>query len=125
LVTPGEHLRRRRLDLGLSQQTLAEGWRVTRETVAGWELGRSQPSVRHWPMVIAFLGHDPTVVADSVADQLRAHRRHLGLTQSELAARAGLDGGTVRDVEAGSRTTSARVMALLEKLLCHPANPTR
>jgi transcriptional regulator with XRE-family HTH domain len=116
-ATLGEHLRRRRLDLGLPQRILAERWRVTRETVAGWELGRNQPSIRHWPIVLSFLGHDPGPTGLCVGDRIRAYRRQLGLTQSELAAQFGLDAGTVLDLESGRRTLSARVSAIVERLL--------
>lgn len=113
----GAHIRRQRLDLGLPQRILAERWRVTRATVAGWELGRCQPSIRHWPLVVDFLGCcDPTGTTASLGERLRALRRRHGWTQSELAAQAGLDEGTVIDLEAGRRNASARVIAIVGSL---------
>lgn len=57
--TLGEHLRKRRLDLGLTQGQVAERFSATVQTVCNWEKGRSQPEPRHYPAVIAFLGYDP------------------------------------------------------------------
>ncbi len=124
-VTLGEQLRRRRLDLSLPQRILAERWRVTRETVAGWELGRCQPSIRHRPLVVEFLGLDPTPTAATLGGRLRAYRRKHGLTQAELGVRVGINEGTILDIEANRRKTSARVVALIEGLLARGRAPNR
>lgn len=87
----GDHIRRRRLDLGLTQQTVATQWGVRPETVTSWELGRSQPSVRRRPAISAFLGEEAQAPAETLPERLLAIRRRLGLTQAELAARLGQD----------------------------------
>ena len=86
----GDHLRRRRLDLGLTQQTVATQWGVRPETVTSWELGRSQPSA-------AVPGHHrlprrrrPATLGDPPGKAARLRRR-LGLTQADFAARVGQD----------------------------------
>ena len=87
----GDHLRRRRLDLGLTQQTVATQWGVRPETVTSWELGRSQPSVRRYPAIIALLGDDAQPPSETLPERLLAIRRRLGLTQADFAARVGQD----------------------------------
>ena len=60
---------------------------------------------------------DPTPTGTAIAEQVRSVRRRLGLTQAELAARLGLDAGTVADLEAGRRSPSARVRSAVVHVL--------
>jgi transcriptional regulator with XRE-family HTH domain len=55
----GEHLRKRRLDLGLPQADVAELLGANENTVWNWENGRSTPALRFMPSIVAFLGHLP------------------------------------------------------------------
>lgn len=89
--TLGQHLRKRRLDLGLLQRDLAARLGVGVMTVGNWELGKEQPGIRHTAAILAFLGYDPEPAGDSLPGRLRDVRRHHGLTQAELAARLGQD----------------------------------
>lgn len=57
--TIGEHLKKRRLDLGLDQQQVAEQIGVTWMSVSNWERGIYRPSKRAMQSIIAFLGYDP------------------------------------------------------------------
>ena len=59
LTTLGDHLRKRRLDLGLLQKDLAEKLRVDEMTICNWETNRTSPQLHLIPKVIAFLGYDP------------------------------------------------------------------
>jgi len=90
---------------------------VRPETVANWELGTAKPHVRHWPAVIRFLGCDPSPAGDTPGDRLRALRRKQGLTQREVAARLGLDEGTVAEFELGRRRVSRKVAQATGRLL--------
>jgi len=58
-ITPGDHVRRARLDRGLTQKQLAELLEVTSSTVNSWEKGRSMPTIFTLPPLIAFPGYDP------------------------------------------------------------------
>jgi transcriptional regulator with XRE-family HTH domain len=108
----GDHIRRKRFDLGLSQRTLAQQLGVREETVHLWETGRAKPLPRHYSRVVRFLGYDPEPAGSDLAGRLRAHRRAEGLTQAELAARLGTDEGTIVDLEHGRRRISDRVRAV-------------
>ncbi len=57
--TIGEHLKKRRLDLGLDQQQVADRMGVIWNSVSNWERGIYRPSKRAMPNLIAFLGYDP------------------------------------------------------------------
>ena len=67
LVTVGNRIRKRRLDLGLLQREVAAEIGVDASSVYNWENGRTEPELRHLPAIIRFLGYDPKVEA-----------RHLG-----------------------------------------------
>ena len=56
--TLGDHLRNRRLDLGLLQGDVANMLGTTVLTICNWEVNRSSPQLRFIPAVNAFLGHD-------------------------------------------------------------------
>jgi DNA-binding XRE family transcriptional regulator len=55
----GEHLRKRRIDLGLTQKEAAQRIGADQWTVINWEQGRTKPAVRFVPRILAFLGFDP------------------------------------------------------------------
>ena len=59
IATIGDHLRKRRLDLGLLQREVAEQLGVDKSTVTNWELNRTTPTLRFSPRIIGLLGFDP------------------------------------------------------------------
>jgi transcriptional regulator with XRE-family HTH domain len=125
----GDHIRRRRLDLGLRQRTVASRLGVSVETVALWEKGRVEPLPRQYPGLIRFLGYDPTGEVSSIGNRLQTLRWQLGLTQAEFAARLCLDEGTVSGWESGARRPSAWRWRRLEPVLVDlertPREPSR
>ena len=64
LNTLGDHLRKTRLDRGLSQSDVAEILKVAADTITGWELNRHQPSIKLAKAIIAFLGYIPFEVGN-------------------------------------------------------------
>ena len=96
--TLGDHLRKRRLDLGLLQREVAERLRGTVCSVRNWERNEAKPEVRFLPLINEFLGYEPEGSAASFPEALRASRRAVGLSQRQFARRcrwirAGLSGG--------------------------------
>jgi predicted transcriptional regulator len=65
----GEHIRKKRLDLGLLQHELAETIGVTESTVCNWEHG-TEPELRHMPKIIEFLGYVPFELPDDPLGKL-------------------------------------------------------
>ncbi len=114
--TLADHIRKRRLDLGLWQRTLAETLGVRTETLATWERGQARPLPRHYGAVVRFLGYDPETAEDTFASRLRAVRRRLGPTQEQLAARVGLDEGTIVDLEKHRGSPSERIRRKIRAL---------
>ncbi len=100
--TLGEHLKKRRLDLGLRQRDAAKQIGVNPKTYENWEQEKYEPEVRFWPGVILFLGYDPRPDPETLGERIRAARRRQGISQEELARRLGIDPSTVAAWEAGT-----------------------
>ncbi len=61
--TFGEHVRRKRMALGLTQGALAEHLGVVRDCISLWERNRKIPRGPRLSAVTAFLGYDPRIAA--------------------------------------------------------------
>ena len=57
--TLGEHLRRKRVDMGITNVQLAQILRVAYQTVEKWEHNRVPVGPKSRAKVVAFLGYDP------------------------------------------------------------------
>ena len=90
LNTLGDHIRARRIDLGLLQRQVAEQIEVCNATITNWERNESTPVIRNMPAIIRFLGYDPLLPAESLPERPRSARRKLGLTQRKMADRLGV-----------------------------------
>jgi DNA-binding XRE family transcriptional regulator len=55
----GDHIRKRRMDLKLTQKALAETLGVNKDTIRFWENGKAKPSLAKIPLIIEFIGYDP------------------------------------------------------------------
>lgn len=117
----GELIRKRRMDLGLTQERLAELLGRSTRSVIEWENDESVPLARGWPKLEALLGPGLVPVDGGLPGRLRAARLGLGLTQEELATRAGLHARTIRNAEQGrfrpDRRTSARLASVFGQAL--------
>src|SRR5690349_4695080 len=69
--TLGERIRRRRMDLGLTQRTLAKKLGCLQETVWQWERDVSQPLARRWPRIEAVLGNGLVPEHDGLPGRIR------------------------------------------------------
>lgn len=57
--TIGQHLRKKRFELGIRQAEAARQLRVSKRTLGLWECDRTYPTWSFQPRVIAYLGYDP------------------------------------------------------------------
>lgn len=92
--TLGEHVRKRRLELRLTQKGAGECLGVNVFTVLNWEKGKRKPPIEAIPRIIGFLGYDPFPKPTSHSEQLTALRRAMGWTVKEAARQLGIDPGT-------------------------------
>ncbi len=113
--TLGEHLRNRRLVLGLRQEDVAARLGTLREVYERWERDERQPVVSVWPLVLAFLGYYPGP-QESPADVTLMARRTLGLEQKKLAEKVGVIHQRLRRWECGSEQPSSEQISRLRAL---------
>lgn len=111
----GDHLRTRRLDLGLHQRDVALRLGVHAASVRNWEMGRTEPTLDLLRRVIEFLGYDPRVRPESVGERIKAWRTARGLSQEEMARRFGIDPGTLGRWERGEREPMEPFRALVKR----------
>ncbi|MDE2166106.1 MAG: transcriptional regulator [Alphaproteobacteria bacterium] len=118
--TLGEHLRKRRIELGLRQQDAGKRLGVGESTVCAWERGIWPPD-RYWPRIVDFLGYSPQPQPRTLGEQLVATRRARGLSRQRAAVVMGVDEGTLFRYESGERKpTTARSRYLVDRFLSLP-----
>ncbi len=94
--TLGEHIRKRRLDLGLLQIEVARIIGVTESTVWNWEHG-TEPEIRHMPKIIEFLGYVPFDCPDDLIGKLQYFKLVNGLSYERLGKVMGKDPEQLED----------------------------
>ncbi len=97
----GEHLKRRRIQLGQRQRDAAEAIQCGSWTWIGWEKHGVEPAVRFIPHIIDWLGYDPFPEGKIFAEQLTWRRKKAGLTRAAFAELLGLNYSTVEQWEHG------------------------
>ena len=70
MTTIGDHIRKRRLDLGLLQKQVSGCIGVNVCTVTNWELNHSEPTRRYVPTIIQFLAYTPFPLSEWYPEQL-------------------------------------------------------
>ena len=114
----GDHIRRHRLDLGLSQRQVGLRIGVNAWTILDWETREMRPSTRYIPAVLHFLGYDPfPPPSGSLVERLRATRVLRGLSQRAAAELLGVDKHTVWGWERGRRKICGPYVELVERFL--------
>jgi transcriptional regulator with XRE-family HTH domain len=119
LKTIGDHLRKRRLDLGLLQREVARQIGVTKCTVQYWETNRVAPALRFRPRITSFLGYDACTqrTTESVTEQLRSYRERFGLSRKKLAALLGIDPSNITGWETGRHRPTKKSLELIAMFL--------
>jgi DNA-binding XRE family transcriptional regulator len=115
--TLGEHLKKRRRELGLLQREAAERMGVSTDTVVNWEKDKSKPVAAQFRPVVAFLGYDPTPASSTLAGRLAAKQRSLGASLAQIARHLGWDPGSLRRYLVGTWRISPDRQEALEAFL--------
>ena len=113
----GDHIRKKRIELGWQVCRLASELATDAGSVAAWEKGRRHPSLRKLPKVLRFLGYDPRCPGTTVGERLRRHRTARGMSHRELARVIGVDASTVDNWERGEHEPSPRCQRMLARFL--------
>ena len=120
LRTVGDHLRKRRLELGLRQEDLAKRLALSVSTITHWERNDDPPAARHLPKIIEFLGYVPFEAGSSLFDRLIYHAKIAGIEPRALARMLGVREEMLGRWERGEEQPAGPIFALIEKLLSDP-----
>ena len=119
----GDHIRERRLDLGLQKKQLARQLYVDETTIHNWEDRGVIPAICFMPRIIEFLGYYPINEGElqSLAQRLKTHRTRFGLSRKRLAALLGIDPSSVAGWETEKHQPTRKSCDLLDEFLSWPA----
>ena len=118
LNTLGDHLRKVRIDRGLSQPQVAKLLKVTTDSVTGWELNRYEPQARLAKRIIKFIGYLPFNTEDlSIGRKLYLARLISGQTQQQVAVEIGCDESNLRYIELDKRKPGKQMMVKIQEFI--------
>ena len=120
LVTIGDHIRKRRLDLGLFQLQVAAQIGVDNASILNWEKSCMKPEIRHLPAIISFLGYNPLPKPKGFSAQLVWTRSIRGMDRVSSARFLGVDPSTLARWETGRRKPFGRHLDAIKMLLKTP-----
>lgn len=115
--TLGDHIKRRRLALRLTQKEAAKLLAAGAYTVLNWEKNKAAPPIRAIPAILRFLGYDPFPPPNSLAERLLAKRRQMGWSIEKAASQLGVDEGTWAAWERGAVIPQERYRVTVEGFL--------
>ncbi len=101
----------------MHQSDVARQIRVITETTRNWELGHTEPAIRHFPAIVRFLGYIPMPRPTTLAEELCTFRKLKGMSRKEFARRIGVDPSTVGRWESGERLPNPRLHQRIESLI--------
>lgn len=122
--TLGDHIRKRRLELGLRQRDVARDFAVTVDTLRNWERNRTLPLPKYIPRILRLLGYDPRPAPTTLVEHLLHHKELHGLTQESFAKILGIDESTLSGWSAGRHRPSKKAWLNLRRTLQLAAIPT-
>lgn len=119
LLTIGDHIRKRRMDLGLLQSDVSKiiGTKSI-DAVRNWELGKGDPQIHYMPEVIKFLGYIPIrVCVNSLGDMIKTYRTLKGLSQRAMGQLINVNGSTIGCWEQNESLPNKKKLRELNKIL--------
>lgn len=120
-ISLGGHLKKRRLELKLTQKDTGKRLGVTSFTITNWEHGLRKPAIQHFPAIGQFLGYDPEPpTPGTLAERLAAKRREFGWTQRVAAQKLGVDPSTWSAWEQGGTIMSKEYRHLVATFIGLP-----
>lgn len=85
LITVGDHIRKKRIELDLMQKDVGEEIGVTEECIGLWERSIVEPTVEYFPLIIKFLGYFPwDIETDTLPGKIKRYRYMHGLSSKAL-----------------------------------------
>ncbi len=113
LLTIGDHIKKKRIELKFFQSQLADLLGVDEMTIVNWEKNYKSPKVSMFPRIYEFLGYEPEIKVATLGEKIKAYRRRLGLSQEKFAKKLGIDSSTLRKWEWGETGPSGTLLVKL------------
>ncbi len=118
LNTIGDHIRAWRLDNKLLQVDVAEILSVCEDTVTGWEIRNTVPSIGQIPGIVKMIGYLPVRIDDSTfGGQIKKYRYEHGLTPEKFGELIPAHPSTVLAWEKGDHVPPKRIQRKIEFVL--------
>ena len=115
LTTWGDHIKKRRLELGLLQREVAQLLEVNETSIYDWEKHRTDPMVHLIPRITHFLGCTPPLFIEQTTGQKIVTYRHVrGMSQRSLALKLKVDPGTLGRWERDESFPTGKLKTRLE-----------
>ena len=101
MITIGDHIRKRRLDLKLTQTQVANSIGVNEMTLVNWELNQCEPLIRRIPKIIDFLEYVPEDLfpSNTLGQNIKRFRLLHGMTRKQFARQLRVDETTLGRLE--------------------------
>ncbi|QEM66770.1 helix-turn-helix domain-containing protein [Geobacter sp. FeAm09] len=115
-LTIGDHIRKKRMDLGLLQREVAATIGVSENTIWNWEHG-IEPEQQYSPKIINFLGYIPFECPGDIMGRLAWYKRVNGLSLPELGRRMNQHPDQLRDWLGGGRRPLRKNIEKIEQFL--------
>jgi DNA-binding transcriptional regulator YiaG len=118
LKTIGDYIRAWRINNHLLQADVAKILGVCEDTIVGWEMRETIPTVRQMPGIIKMLKYLPLQIDTSTLGGQIFHYRFLnGLGPEEVGMLISVNASTIREWEKGRHFPSKRNMVRIRRLL--------
>jgi DNA-binding transcriptional regulator YiaG len=118
LKTWGDHIKKRRLQLNLSQEDLAMQLGVGLGAVRRWEWNLNQPRPMHIPGIISFLGFVPQLIPQgTIGERIKAYRLLRGLSSERMSRILRCETSLLRKWEKGTATPTGDRRLRIEGML--------
>ena len=118
LISIGDHIKKKRIDLNLFQKDVAKLIGVKEESVYNWENNYSKPKIYLHPRIIKFLGYVPfDLPKETIGDKIKSYRKEHGLSQRKLAKLWGVDQTTIRDWENNKHQPGKKLAERISNIL--------
>jgi transcriptional regulator with XRE-family HTH domain len=99
-ISIGEHIRKRRMEMRLTQEEVAKLIGVTTDSVTNWENNRSTPRLNLLPRVTKYLDIIPiNLNPDTIGGMIKDYRLRKGLSQKDLGLLLRVNSSSISDWE--------------------------
>jgi len=118
LNTIGDHIRAWRLNNKLLQADVAKLLSVCEDTIVGWEMRNTSPSIGHIPGITKMIGYLPVQIDDStLGGRIKKYRNKHGLTPEQFGDLIPAHPSTVLDWEKSCHVPPKKTRRKIEFIL--------